>query len=61
MEEIEKLIRVVQTGPKGMIHFHAFLFENMVEKILVSEGNILVFKLVGGLELKEEIDRRKRR
>lgn len=61
LKEIAKLLRVVQAGPQVMTEFNAFIFENMVEKILVSKDNKLTFRLTGGLSLEEEIDRRKRR
>lgn len=61
MREIEKLMRIVQAGPRVMTDFNVFIFENMVEKILVFEENKLAFQLVSGLILEEAIDRRKRR
>lgn len=59
--ELERLIRIVQAGPEILTEFNAFLFENMVEKIIVPTGNKIKFKLTGGLILEEEIDRRMRR
>ena len=58
---IEKLIRIVQADPEVLTEFNAFLFETMVEKIVVPAGNKLMFRLTGGLVLEEEIDRRMRR
>lgn len=61
LAEIERLIRVIQAGPEVLTEFNAFLFENMVEKIIVSTDSKLMFRLTGGLVLEEEIDRRMRR
>lgn len=61
LRDIEKLMRVIKAGPEVLTEFNAFLFENMVEKIIVPAGNKLMFRLTGGLVLEEEIDRRMRR
>ena len=54
-------MRVIKAGPEVLTEFNAFLFENMVEKIIVPAGNKQMFRLTGGLVLEEEIDRRMRR
>ena len=54
-------MRVIKAGPEVLTEFNAFLFENIVEKIIVPAGNKLMFRLTGGLVLEEEIDRRMRR
>jgi len=61
LRDIEKLLRVIKAGPEVLTEFNAFLFENMVEKIIVSAGNKLMFRLTGGLVLEEEINRRMRK
>jgi len=61
LRDIEKLLRVIKAGPEVLTEFNAFLFENMVEKIIVSAGNRLMFRLTGGLVLEEEINRRMRK
>lgn len=61
LKEIAKLLRVVQAGPQVMTEFNEFIFENMVEKIVVFEEDKLSFQLCGGLTLEEKINRRKRR
>lgn len=61
LNDIEKLIRIIRTGPEVLTEFNAFLFINMVEEISVSENNNLKFRLTGGLTLEEKIERRMRK
>ena len=58
IKELRSLIRVIEAGPEIMMEFNAILFNNMVHFISVAKEDFLTFHLIGGLALKETIQRR---
>ncbi len=58
IKELRALIRIMEAGPKVMTEFNSILFGNMVHSISVAKEDFLTFHLMGGLALKETIQRR---
>lgn len=61
LADMDHFLWMIQTEPEVITDFHPVLFENLVDRILVSQEDALVFCLKGGLELGEAICRRSRR
>ena len=58
IKELRSLIRIIEAGPEVMVEFNPILFNNMVCTISVAKEDFLIFHLMGGLALKENIQRR---
>lgn len=55
--EIKRLASVIDKGPKKITEFDEELFDSLVEDIVVDTSNEIKFKIIGGLVLKEAIER----
>lgn len=58
VKELWALIRIIEAGPEVMVEFNPIIFNNMVCTISVAKEDFLIFHLMGGLALKENIQRR---
>lgn len=58
VKELRSLIRIIEAGPEIMTEFNPILFNNIVRSISVAKEDFLAFHLMGGLILKETIQRR---
>lgn len=58
VKELRSLIQLIEAGPEIMTEFNTILFNNMVRTISVAKEDCLTFHLMGGLALKENIQRR---
>jgi len=58
VKELRSLIRIIEAGPEVMTEFNPILFNNIVRSISVAKEDFLAFHLMGGLILKETIQRR---
>ena len=58
VKELRSLIRIIEAGPEIMTEFNAILFNNMVRYVSVAKEDFLTFHLMGGIALKETIQRR---
>jgi len=58
VKELRSLIRIIEAGPEVMVEFNPIIFNNMVCTISVAKEDFLIFHLMGGLALKENIQRR---
>lgn len=59
--QTKTLITAIEEGPDRMEVFDESLFKIMVNEIVASSDNILTFRLMNGIELKEIIERRSRK
>ena len=50
-------MNVLESGPDLLSEFDEELFSELVEKIIVDDAVRLRFRLINGLELKEQIER----
>ena len=55
--EIKRLASVIDKGPDKITEFDEELFDSLVEDIVVDTSNEIKFKIIGGLVLKEAIER----
>lgn len=60
IDEIERLIDIVEDGPDALEQFDAALFGELVERIVVDSPEHIRFQLYGGLEFPENIERTRR-
>lgn len=51
------IVNVLESGPDLLSEFDEELFSELVEKIIVDDAVRLRFRLINGLELKEQIER----
>lgn len=51
------IVDVLESGPDLLTEFDEELFSELVEKIIVDDAVRLRFRLINGLELKEQIER----
>ena len=58
--EIKKLIGIIDKGPDRLTEFDEDIFERIVTEITADESEVIRFKLIGGLVIKEKIERKKR-
>ena len=58
--DIKKLIAIIDKGPDKLTEFDEDIFEKIVAEITADESEIIRFKLIGGLVIKEKIERKKR-
>ena len=58
--EIKKLIGIIDKGPDRLTEFDEDIFERIVTEITADESEVIQFKLIGGLVIKEKIERKKR-
>ena len=58
--DIKKLIGILDKGPDKLTEFDEDIFEKIVTEITADESEIIQFKLIGGLIIKEKIERKKR-
>ena len=58
VRELRSLIRIIEAGPEVMVEFNPIIFNNMVCTISVAKDDFLTFHFMGGLALKETIERR---
>lgn len=56
----QKLIGIIDKGPDKLTEFDEDIFERIVTEITADESEIIQFKLIGGLVIKEKIERKKR-
>ena len=59
--DIKKLIGIIDKGPDKLTEFDEDIFEKIVTEITADESEIIQFKLIGGLVIKEKIERKKRK
>ena len=57
LQQTQELLEVLASGPDFLDAFDGELFHELVEKIIVENGQRLRFRLVNGLELTETIER----
>lgn len=60
IDEIERLIDIVEDGHDALEQFDAALFGKLVERIVVDSLEHIRFELYGGLEFPEDIERTRR-
>ena len=58
--DIKKLIGIIDKGPDRLTEFDEDIFERIVTEITADESEVIQFKLIGGLVIKEKIERKKR-
>ena len=57
LQQTQELLEVLASGPDFLDTFDGELFHELVEKIIVENGQRLRFRLINGLELTETIER----
>lgn len=55
--EIKKLSGIINKGPEKLTEFDEDLFEMLIESVTIDASSQVKFKIVGGLTLKEKIER----
>lgn len=60
IDGIRSLLDIFEDSPPAIFAFDESLFEQMVEKIIIDSNEAIRFRLLGGLELPETIERGKR-
>ena len=60
IKDIKKLIGLLERGPDKLIKFDENIFETIVVEITADETETIRFKLIGGLVIKEKIERKTR-
>ena len=51
---------IIDKGPDRLTEFDEDIFERIVTEITADESEVIQFKLIGGLVIKEKIERKKR-
>ena len=57
LQQTQELLEVLASGPDFLDTFDGELFHELVERIIVENGQRLRFRLINGLELTEVIER----
>lgn len=60
IQQTQALLDALSEGPEFLEAFDAELFDSMVEKIIVEDGEHILFRMINGLELEETIERMRR-
>jgi hypothetical protein len=58
--DMKRLASIIDKGPDKLDELDEELFDSLVEDIIVDTSDEIKFKLIGGLVLKETIERTKR-
>ena len=60
IQQTQALLDALSEGPELLETFDAELFDRMVEKIIVEDGEYIAFRMINGLMLREQIERMRR-
>ena len=60
IQQTQALLDALSEGPEFLETFDAELFDSMVEKIIVEDGEHISFCMINGLELEETVERMRR-
>ncbi|MBQ9686376.1 MAG: hypothetical protein IJV41_07540 [Oscillospiraceae bacterium] len=60
VQQTEELMDILAEGPEFIDTFDAELFSDLVDRIIVEDGEHISFQMKNGLRLKERIERMKR-